>query len=120
MCVLSCFVQLKSVLLISCVCWIFFQNTGSQLCFRFFFLLFNHRENKGRLLMIEVFSHSNSSNKCSDKVISTIYTYMALLNGRQTTKEIDKHYYKSLLHLLAHNTEAAKSMYEQTHLIFSS
>ena len=32
---LSCSVLLKSVLLISCVFWIFFQNTGSQLCFRF-------------------------------------------------------------------------------------
>ena len=32
--VLSCFVQLKSVLLISCVFWIFFLNAGSQLCFR--------------------------------------------------------------------------------------
>ena len=28
------FVQLKSVLFISCVFWIFFQNAGSQLCFR--------------------------------------------------------------------------------------
>ena len=35
--VLSCFILLKSVLLISCVFWIFFQNAGSQLCFRFFF-----------------------------------------------------------------------------------
>ena len=34
--VLSCFVLLKSVLLISCVFSIFFQNAGSQLCFRFF------------------------------------------------------------------------------------
>ena len=34
--VLSCFVQLKSVLLNSCVFWIFFQNAGSQLFFRFF------------------------------------------------------------------------------------
>ena len=32
--VLSCFVQLKSVLLISCVFWIFFLNAGSQLCLR--------------------------------------------------------------------------------------
>ena len=30
------FVQLQSVLLISCVSWIFLQNAGSQLCFRFF------------------------------------------------------------------------------------
>ena len=30
------FVLLKSVLLISCVFWIFFQNAGSQLCFSFF------------------------------------------------------------------------------------
>ena len=37
--VLSCSILLKSVLLISCVFWIFFQNTGSQLCFRFFFFL---------------------------------------------------------------------------------
>ena len=37
--ILSCFVQLKSVLLISCVFWVFFQNDGSQLCFRFFFPL---------------------------------------------------------------------------------
>ena len=29
--VLSCFIQLKSVLLISCVFWMFFQNAGSQL-----------------------------------------------------------------------------------------
>ena len=35
--VLSCFVLLKSVLLISCVFWIFFQNAGSQPRFRFFF-----------------------------------------------------------------------------------
>ena len=35
--VLSCSVLLKSVLLISCVFWIFFQNASSQLCFRFFF-----------------------------------------------------------------------------------
>ena len=34
--VLSCSVLLKSVLLISCVFWIFFQNASSQLCFRFF------------------------------------------------------------------------------------
>ena len=34
--VLSCFVKVKHVLLISCVYWIFFQNAGSQLCFRFF------------------------------------------------------------------------------------
>ena len=34
--VLSCFVLLKSLLLISCVFGIFFQNAGSQLCFRFF------------------------------------------------------------------------------------
>ena len=34
---LSCSVLFKSVLLISCVVWIFFQNAGSQLCFRFFF-----------------------------------------------------------------------------------
>ena len=32
---LSCFIQLKSVLLISCAFWIFFQNAGSQLWFRF-------------------------------------------------------------------------------------
>ena len=38
--VLSCFVQLESVLLISCVFWILFQNAGSQLCFRFFFFFF--------------------------------------------------------------------------------
>ena len=31
------FFLLKSVLLISCVFWIIFQNAGSQLCFRFFF-----------------------------------------------------------------------------------
>ena len=36
--VLSCFVKIKSVLLISCVFWIFFQNAGSQPCFRFFFV----------------------------------------------------------------------------------
>ena len=36
--VLSCSGLLKSFLLISCVFWIFFQNAGSQLCFRFFFL----------------------------------------------------------------------------------
>ena len=35
--VLSCSVLLKSILLISCVFWIFFQNAGNQLCFRFFF-----------------------------------------------------------------------------------
>ena len=38
--VLSCFVLSKSVLLISCVFWIFFQNAGSQLCFRFLFWFF--------------------------------------------------------------------------------
>ena len=32
--------QLKSILLISHVFWIFLQNDGSQLCFRFFFLKF--------------------------------------------------------------------------------
>ena len=36
----SCFVQLKSILLISCVFWIFFQNTGSQLCGNFLFVCF--------------------------------------------------------------------------------
>ena len=35
---LSCFVLSKSVLLISCVFWVFIQNAGSQLCFRFFCL----------------------------------------------------------------------------------
>ena len=35
--ILSCFIQLKIVLFISCVFLIFFQNAGSQLCFRFFF-----------------------------------------------------------------------------------
>ena len=34
---LSCVVLLKSVLLISCVLWIYFQNAGSQLCFSIFF-----------------------------------------------------------------------------------
>ena len=43
--VLSCSVLLKSVLLISCVFWIFFQNAGSQLCFRFFFF-FNRKKIK--------------------------------------------------------------------------
>ena len=38
--VLSCFVLSKSVLLISCVFGIFFQNAGSQFCFRFFFFFF--------------------------------------------------------------------------------
>ena len=38
--VLSCSVLSKSVLLISCVFWIFFQNAGSQLCFGFFFYRF--------------------------------------------------------------------------------
>ena len=37
--VLSCFVLSKSVLLISCVFWIFFQNAGSQLCFRSVFVV---------------------------------------------------------------------------------
>ena len=36
--VLSCSDLLKSVLLIPCVFWIFIQNTGSQLCFRFYSL----------------------------------------------------------------------------------
>ena len=36
---LSCFVQLKRVLLISCVFGVFFQNAGSQLCFRIFFFV---------------------------------------------------------------------------------
>ena len=34
--VLSCFILLKSVLFVPCMFWIFFQNAGSQLCFRFF------------------------------------------------------------------------------------
>ena len=34
--VLSCFVRLKSILLISCVFWIFFQNVDSQFYFSFF------------------------------------------------------------------------------------
>ena len=38
--ILSCSVLLKSGLLISCVFWIFFQNAGSQLCFRIFFFFF--------------------------------------------------------------------------------
>ena len=38
--VLSCSVLLKSLLLISCVFWVFFQNASSQLCFRFFFFFF--------------------------------------------------------------------------------
>ena len=33
-------VQLKSVLLRTCVFWIFFQNAGSQPCFRLFFFSF--------------------------------------------------------------------------------
>ena len=36
--ILSCFIQSKSILLIPCVFWIFFQNAGSKLCFRFFFI----------------------------------------------------------------------------------
>ena len=36
---LSCFVQLKCVLLISRVFWIFVQTAGSQLCLRFFCFL---------------------------------------------------------------------------------
>ena len=37
--VLSCFTQLKSVLLICCVFWIFFQNAGSNSDSDFFFLI---------------------------------------------------------------------------------
>ena len=35
--------QKASFFLISCVFWIFFQNAGCQLCFRFFFFFLNFR-----------------------------------------------------------------------------
>ena len=38
-CILSCFIWLKSLLLIVCVLLIFFQKAGSQFYFRFFFFL---------------------------------------------------------------------------------
>ena len=39
-CILCWFIQLKAFFLTSCVFWIFYQNAGSQLCFRFFFFFF--------------------------------------------------------------------------------
>ena len=52
--VLSCFVLSKSVLLISCVFWIFFQNAGSQLCFRFFFLQWTHAHTSMVVLLMHM------------------------------------------------------------------
>ena len=39
-CILCWFIQLKAFFLTSCVFWIFYQNAGSQLCFRFFFFFY--------------------------------------------------------------------------------
>ena len=55
--VLSCFVQLKGVRLITCVFWIFIQNAGSQLCFRFFFFFFFCGDLENIFLIVNLLTH---------------------------------------------------------------